>query len=182
MPLSQKCTIIKIMSLKRFLFLISATLCLVGCVGVSSRMVYAPIVEVYPTITQYRYAYIVPTEGLTTGLVAVSEGTGHGYSETVNPADIIAADLMERGYAILPALNEDLLEQTMIVNYGETYVVVHNGVVYDAAMLQLRDAKTAELIGMSKADGDGVRDAILRALDGIFTLSTPYFHPTTNEQ
>ena len=75
---------------------------------------------------------------------------------------------MARGYAILPELNEDLLDKTMVVNYGETSVVAHNGRIYDAVILQLRDARTAELVSSVKADGNGLRDAILRALDGVF--------------
>lgn len=170
------------MSLKRFLFLIGATLCLLGC----SRTIYAPIVEVRPAIAKYRYVYIVPTSGLTSGYSYITSSSGNvhggGKTSTVNPADVISGDLMSRGYAILPALNENLLDKTMVVNYGETSVVAHNDEIYNAVMLQFRDAQTAELISSVKADGYGVRDAIIRALDGIFTLSTPYFNPIINDK
>ena len=89
---------------------------------------------------------------------------------------------MARGYAILPELNEELLDTTMVVNYGETSVVAHNGRIYDAVILQLRDAKTAELVSSVKADGDGLRDAILRALDGVFLVAKPYFKSTIIER
>lgn len=179
-----------------FSFLIVATvLCLSAC----SCVVYAPIVEVRPAITKYRYVYIVPTSGLVSGgasssswsvsasnSVAVSAYSGTHSSisvNTTNPADVISGDLMARGYAILPELNPDLLDKTMVVNYGETDVVAHNGRIYNAVVLQLRDAKTAELVSSVKADGQGTRDAILRALDGVFLVATPYFkHPTTEQE
>lgn len=170
------------MSLKRSLFLICATFCLVGC----SRVIYAPVVEVRPAIAKYRYVYIVPTSGLTSGYSYVTSSSGAVYgggkTSTINPSDVISGDLMARGYAILPELNEELLDKTMVVNYGETSVVAHNGRIYDAVILQLRDAKTAELVSSVKADGDGLRDAILRALDGVFLVAKPYFKSTIIER
>lgn len=167
-----------------FFFVLATVLCLSAC----SRVVYAPIVEVHPTITKYRYVYIVPTSGLTHGASYVTTGYGGytyggGFVGTTNPADVISGDLMARGYAILPELNPDLLDKTMVINYGETDVVAHNGRIYNAVVLQLRDAKTAELVSSVKADGQGTRDAILRALDGVFLVATPYFkHPTTEQE
>ena len=79
------------MSLKRSLFLICATLCLVGC----NYQLYAPIVEVKPAIAKYRYAYIIPTGSVTSGLS--SEG---GYTKSISPSEVIAGDLMQRGYSI----------------------------------------------------------------------------------
>lgn len=186
-----------------FFFVLATVLCLSAC----SRVIYPPIVEVHPTITKYRYVYIVPTSGLISGDISTSSwavstsnasasrmyssAAARSYSSsssnvsirTTNPADVISGDLMARGYAVLPELNPDLLDKTMVVNYGETDVVAHNGRIYNAVVLQLRDAKTAELVSSVKADGQGTRDAILRALDGVFLVATPYFkHPTSEQE
>ncbi|WP_299352051.1 hypothetical protein [uncultured Porphyromonas sp.] len=42
------------------------------------------------------------------------------YSQSVNPRDVIAGMLAKRGYIILNKLDERLLQETIIVNYGDS--------------------------------------------------------------
>ena len=91
---------------------------------------------------------------------------------------------MEKGYIILPQLQEEFLDKTLVVSFGELPKQL-NGLTFSTCtiLLQFRDAKTSELVASSKADGvsknewsfihpteaDGVRNAIIRALDALFT-------------
>lgn len=167
------------MYLKRFLFLISATLCLVGC----NYQLYAPIVEVKPAIAKYRYAYIIPTGSVTSGL----SSEGDGYTKSISPSEVIAGDLMQRGYSILPQINQDLIDKTMIVNYGEVGVRDIGYQIYTKeVIIQFRDAQSQDLICSGKAEGlvdflwgsstevDAVVFAIKKALDSIYEQSKPY--------
>ena len=95
-------------------------LLLITCVFASCYTLYPPTVSVNPTISQYRYVYIIPTSAVTSGTSYTGTGYytgvyGAGITKSINPADVIAGDLMQRGYAILPNLQEDKLEKTVSV-------------------------------------------------------------------
>jgi hypothetical protein len=85
--------------------------------------------------------------------------------------------LMQRGYTVLPRLDEKKLSETLVVSYGETgQRSVGFLWLFDATsiIVQFRDAQTNELIASAEAEdygstaADNVRYAIRRALDTIF--------------
>lgn len=169
------------MKIKGLVIAVCATVALVTA-GCGTYQLLPPTVMVQPTITQYRYAYIIPTVSVTTSTTHIYSGpytgtTGFGHSETMNPADVIAGNLMQRGYGILPELNDALLDQTIVVSYGE--IIKPNGYSKEV-ILHFRDAKSGEMVCSGQADGGGtsaesIRNAILRCLDGIFAQAKPYF-------
>ena len=100
-----------------------------------------------------------------------------GTTNTTNPTDIMSGYLMQRGYTVIPQLNEKKLAETLIVSYGETgQRSVGFLWLFDATsiIVQFRDAQTNELIASAEAEdygstaADNVRYAIRRALDTIF--------------
>lgn len=89
--------------------------------------------------------------------------------------------LMQRGYTVIPQLNEKKLAETLIVSYGETGQRSMEFLwLFDATsiIVQFRDAQTNELIASAEAEdygstaADNVRYAIRRALDTIFSSVT----------
>lgn len=129
---------------------------------------------------QYRYAYVIPTNSIVGGKITTHYNWGQklyvvGNTESVNPADIIAGDLMSRGYGILPNINNDLCDKTMVVSFGEIGSRHLRGTLYSQKIIiQIRDATTGVLIASCEIDGLGgnkagdIFHAIKRALDSIF--------------
>ena len=78
--------------------------------------------SVQPTFYKYRYVYIMPT-GSVTGSTSVrtidrNYVTG-GVTKTANPADMMSGYLMQKGFTILPQLDQNKLSETMVLNYGD---------------------------------------------------------------
>jgi hypothetical protein len=100
-----------------------------------------------------------------------------GVTRTTNPADMMSGYLMQKGFTILPQLDQNNLSETMVLNYGETG---HRSVgflwLFDATsiIIQFRDAATNELVASAEAEdygsteADNIRYAIREALDAIF--------------
>ena len=136
--------------------------------------------SVLPTFYKYRYVYIMPTGSVTgsTGVYTIDRTyvTG-GVTRTTNPADMMSGYLMQKGFTILPQLDQNKLSETMVLNYGETG---HRSVgflwLFDATsiIIQFRDAATNELVASAEAEdygsteADNIRYAIREALDAIF--------------
>ena len=136
--------------------------------------------SVQPTFYKYRYVYIMPTGSVTgsTGVYTIDRTyvTG-GVTRTTNPADMMSGYLMQKGFTILPQLDQNKLSETMVLNYGETG---HRSVgflwLFDATsiIIQFRDAATNELVASAEAEdygsteADNIRYAIREALDAIF--------------
>ena len=142
--------------------------------------------SVQPTFYQYRYVYIMPT-GSVTGSTAVSNYhtsdrnyVSGGVTKTTNPADMMSGYLMQKGFSILPQLDQNKLSETLVVSYGETG---HRSVgflwLFDATsiIIQFRDAQTNDLIATAESEdygsteADNIRYAIRNALDAIFGQS-----------
>jgi hypothetical protein len=103
--------------------------------------------------------------------------TSPSKSRFVNPSELITGYLMKLGYSALPSIVPDLAEHTIVVTYGNTgtssVLVAKSGVI-----IQVRDAKTHQLIATSEAEGTSLEDetyavkrAIYRALDNIFATN-----------
>jgi hypothetical protein len=137
--------------------------------------------SVQPTFYKYRYVYIMPT-GSVIGSTAVStsyvDNRVHGgVTRTTNPSDMMSGVLMQKGFTILPQLDQNKLAETLVLSYGETghrdvgflWLSTSTGII-----IQFRDAQTNELIASAEAEdygsteADNVRYAIQRALDAIF--------------
>lgn len=83
-----------------------------------------PVIVKNAPIETFKYAYISPTKELTSSTGSTYGGQygiyGSSTTKSVNPSDVIAGILIQKGYVILPELNLELAKETLIVNYGES--------------------------------------------------------------
>ena len=137
--------------------------------------------SVQPTFYKYRYVYIMPTGSVTgsTGVYTsyVDNRVYGGKTRTANPADLMSGILMQKGFTILPQLDQNKLAETLVLSYGETgqrdvgflWLSTSTSII-----IQFRDAQTNDLIASAEAEdvgsteADNVRYAIQKALDAIF--------------
>ena len=138
--------------------------------------------SVHPNFYKYRYVYIMPTGSVTgsTGVYTsyVDDRVRGGVTRTTNPSDMMAGTLMQKGFTILPQLDQNKLAETLVLSYGETghrdvgflWLSTSTGII-----IQFRDAQTNDLIASAEAEdfgsteADNVRYAIQKALDAIFS-------------
>lgn len=148
-------------------------LCLAGCYVQQSVTTH-----VDNSFRQYKYVYIIPTSAVTSNesmLMPVFGGgvVGGSTSKSVNPSDVIAGYLMQKGYIMLPNLLPEFADKTLIVSYGELdrYESL-SGNVFNV-IVQFSNAQ-GNVIASSVADEAGyteamaVRNAVYRALEAIF--------------
>lgn len=137
----------------------------------------APVTTVHSNIHNYAYAYVIQTSSVTgsSGVYGNQYGVYGGTTKTTNPSEVIAGYLMKCGYTILPQIDPNLADKTLVVSYGHTGKRTLSLFAYsNIVMVQFRDAKTHELIAQSEAEGCGddeaadILQAINRALDSIF--------------
>ncbi len=152
----------------------SVLLTLTGC-----KALKTPIVNVYAPIEEYKYVYITPTKELVSGFGHTQSlpyvGTvGSSTTKSINPSDIISGELIKKGYVILPKLEPELSNKTLIINYGETGRR-KRGLGYTIEItLQFLSADNNEVVCTCTAEGQGateaddIRLAIKRALSGLF--------------
>ena len=137
----------------------------------------APTIHQFNSIEGYRYVYITPTAELTssTGVAyAIGNGLYGNTSKTINPSDVISGVFLKNGFIRLPELKPEFLDQTVVVNYGESGRR-NKGLGYTIEVtIQVLSARTSEPICICTAEGQGeteaddVRIAINRALSTIF--------------
>lgn len=124
-----------------------------------SCAVLPPTVQRFSSMDGYRYVYITPTSektSVTGGAVGTQYGLyGSTESHSVNPADIISGHFLKRGYVRLPEINPDLIEQTLIVNYGELGERNLGWGFSKEIIIQILSAKTNEIICVGTAEGNG---------------------------
>ncbi len=121
----------------------------------------------------YKYIYISPTNSLTSSVGATYGGQYYSSSRSVNPADVITGILAKEGFIRLPELKNELIDETIIVNYGESGRR-NRGLGYTIEVtIQLVSAKSNELISSCSAEGQGeteaddIRKAITRCLSAL---------------
>lgn len=123
---------------------------------------------------------------LPTGSVTASTGVHSSYdrsyvsggvTKTTNPADLMSGYLMQKGFTILPQLDQTKLSETLVLSYGETgkrsvgFLWLSDAT---SIIIQFRDAQTNELIASAEAEdygsteADNIRYALTSALDAIF--------------
>lgn len=139
----------------------------------------APIIVKNAPIETFKYVYISPTKELTSGTGSTYGGQygiyGSSTTKSVNPSDVIAGILIQKGYVILPDLSPELAKETLIINYGESGRR-NRGLGYTIEVtIQFISAYTHEMFcsctaeGQGSTEADDIRQAIKCALDGLFT-------------
>lgn len=157
----------------KILLLIISTFILNGCASMR-----APIIQKIESMDSYKYIYITPTTELTSsssGVWGNKYGVyGSGSTKSLNPSDIISGIFLKQGYIRLPELNPQLLDETLIVNYGESGRRNVNLGYSIEVTIQFLSAKTKKPICICTAEGQGsteaddIRIAINRALKPLF--------------
>lgn len=138
----------------------------------------APTIIKNVAIENYKYVYISPTKELISGTGGTYGGQNGVYGSTttksVNPSDVIAGVLIKEGFVILPELKSELSNETIIVNYGESGRR-NRGFGYTIEVtIQFVSAQSHEMLCSCTAEGQGateaddIRQAIRRALAGLF--------------
>ena len=138
-----------------------------------------PAVVKNNTIEGYKYIYITPTSNLTSsagGVYGGQYGTyGSTTSKSVNPSDVISGILTKEGFIRLPNLKSELIDETIIINYGESGRR-NRGLGYTIEVtIQFVSAKTNELIcsctaeGQGETEADDIRQAITRCLKSLLS-------------
>ena len=159
--------------MKRLLFIVVTACILTGC-----GVLHVPTADVNGNVYKYNYVYVIPTSGVTSssGVYGNQYGVYGGSTKTVNPSEVISGYLMKKGYTILPSVDPNLAENTMIVSYGYTGRRQLSLFSYaSCVMIQFRDAKTHELVATCEGEGCGedetadILQAIYSALGVIFT-------------
>lgn len=160
-------------TLNLWISIICAIMVLNGC-----GTLKAPVIVKNAPIEGYKYAFVTPTKELTSS-VGGSYGGKYGIygattTKSVNPSDVISGELIKNGFIILPELKSDLSNKTLIVNYGESGRR-NKGLGYTIEVtIQFISADTHELIcsctaeGQGETEADDIRQAIRRALSGLF--------------
>ncbi len=157
------------------LLAVCAALFAPGCKSLNS-----PTVMRNASTDEFKYAYVIPTGGLTSGSGNMSVLFGESVTRSVNPAGVIAGALMKRGYTVLHEARPDVAGQTMIVAYGESgRRKTGMGTYAIEVSIQFASAQTNEPLCSCVAEGrvveefgsveaDGIRQAIDRCLAALF--------------
>ena len=164
--------------MKRITILLIAIISLLLFSSCGSVKLYAPTIQEYSSLKGYKYVYITPTNELTSSYNNVySVGRhvyGGGTTKSINPSDVISGIFLKQGYIRLPEINPDFLEETVIVNYGESGRRSVRGGYTIEVTIQVLSAKSSEPIcvctaeGLGQTEADDVRIAINRALAPLF--------------
>ncbi len=159
--------------LKRFLLVACSLLFMGAC-----SPLRVPVIVKHTSVEAFRYAYVSPTKELSSSAGITSGGQfgiyGSSVTKSVNPSDVIAGMLIQKGYILLPELKPELAKETLIVTYGESGRR-NRGLGYTIEVtIQFISAATNELVcsctaeGQGETEADDIRQAIRRALDGLF--------------
>lgn len=160
-------------TIKKVFFVVCSILMLGSCAPLR-----LPVIVKNAPIETFKYAYISPTKELTSSIGGTYGGKygiyGSSTTKSVNPSDVIAGILIKEGYIILPELKSKLSNETLIVNYGESGRR-NRGLGYTIEVtIQFISAETKQMIcsctaeGQGETEADDIRQAIRRALEGVF--------------
>lgn len=129
-------------------------------------------------LSKYKYVYIVPTSGVTSNsgtsgaLFGSSSGVfgsvSGGPIKTINPSEMMGGYFMKMGYTTLPSIMPEYAENTLVVSYGYLGRRPEGIFGYSTCiMIQMRDAKTMELMASYETEGYGEdeTDDILEAVN-----------------
>ena len=157
---------------------VSTLICVLWLSACASMKV--PTVQQFESLDAYKYVFIMPTAELTSGSSGVYGGNygvyGGGSTKTINPSDVISGILLKQGYIRIPELNPGLLDETLIVNYGESGRRNVNLGYSIEVTIQFLSAKTNKPVCVCTAEGQGSTEAddiwiaINRALSPLFKI------------
>lgn len=138
----------------------------------------APIIKYFdtPSIKDYTYVYITPTQELSssTGVYGGQYGVYGGTTKTINPSDVISGILLKNGFVRVNEVIPENASKTLIVNYGESGRRTVNLGYSIEVTIQFINAKTQQPVVVCTAEGQGsteaddIRVAINRALEPLF--------------
>ena len=157
---------------------LASAICLVLLMNACAPL-RTPVIVKNAPIETFKYVYVSPTEELISSTSSTFGGqyyiSSSSTTRSVNPSDVIAGMLIQKGYVILPELNPELAKETLIVNYGESGRR-NRGLGYTIEVtIQFISAYTHEIFcsctaeGQGSTEADDIRQAIKRVLDGLFT-------------
>ena len=144
------------------------------CFLLSCASLKAPIIKKNESLTAYRYFYLTSTNEITSGSGTIYGKYGATTTKTLVPGDVISGYMIKNGFVRLPELKQELLDQTLIINYGESGRRNLNLGYTIEVTIQMLSAKTNAVVCVCTAEGQGsteaddIRIAINRALDGLF--------------
>lgn len=158
----------------------SLMLCFVGTLLFSSCLSLAPTtISRMASLDGYKYFYVTPTAERNSVKGETYGNKGYVYGSTksnsVNPADLIAGYMMNRGYVRVPEVKQQNAAQTMIINYGDGNS--REGFWEERAVevtIQILNGETNDLICVCRADNKAsdeakaITRAINKCLDEIF--------------
>lgn len=112
------------------------------------------------SLGNFKYVYITPTESIKSETGASINGQYYSSGKTINPGDLISGILTKKGFVKIPALNANLLSETLIVNYGESgrRKTGLGGYTIEIT-LQFVNAKSNVLVSSCTAEGQGATEA-----------------------
>ena len=129
------------------------------------------------SIENFKYIFLSTTNSLTSSTGLTISGQFYSTSKSINPSDVITGILTKNGFIRLTELNADLLDQTLIVNYGESGKR-STGLGYTIEVtIQFVSAKSNTLVASCTAEGQGeteaddIRQAITRCLSDLISKS-----------
>ena len=138
----------------------------------------SPIIQQNEPVSSYKYFYVTPTSELTSSRGGVYGGQYGTYGSTttksLNPSDVISGVLLKQGMIRLPELDPELLDKTLVVNYGESGRRNLNFGYSIEVTIQFLQARTHSVVCICTAEGQGsteaddIRIAINRALEPLF--------------
>jgi hypothetical protein len=154
------------------------TIALMGILMNSCVVLKEPTVVKNDRIESYKYVFIPPTNNSNSGTGKLFVGDHGAYSsirnKSTNPSDVIRGILIKEGFISLPELKPELMDQTLIVNYGESGKR-DTGLGYAIEItIQFISAKSDTLVSSCTAEGqsetegdDDIRQAITRCLSAL---------------
>ena len=163
------------------------TLALVCCMillSSCSTKLHPVKVTKHDSLSNYQYIYITPVQDVTSSSFSVYQNNANNSMNTVygnvqnnstNPGDIISGIMAKYGYTRLPELVPELIDKTLIINYGESGRRQISLLGYTVEVtIQFISAKTYRLVCTCTGEGMGyshigdIRIAITRCLEKTF--------------
>lgn len=143
------------MKLSFFLGILISSILIISCATLKD-----PQIIKNDNIQKFRYVYILPTNSLTSSSGITIGNQYYASSKTVNPSDIISGILSKQGFIRITDLKNELLDETLIVNYGESgrRNTGLGGYTIEVT-IQFISAKSNTLISSCSAEGQGSTEA-----------------------
>jgi len=127
-------------------------------------------------INNYTHICVQPTQTLSSGTGTTGYyGNYYSQNKSINPSDVISGILAKKGLIKLAEIDQDLINRTLIISYGESgrrtvglggYTIEVTIQFISADSNILVSSCTAEGIGSTEADD--LRIAINRCLNSIY--------------